>query len=126
LGWVDTIVNIKIFVITVLIVLGYVALVIISGQKVSALNDELIAERYNRLVAEEKLEGVLSKLRSFEVSLSEAHNQLETIQANLQEKERTTAYLQTEVEKVTKVKEILEQQLKNALVPTPGDGPHNE
>ena len=118
--------NIKIFVITVLIVLGYVALVIISGQKVSALNDELIAERYNRLVAEEKLEGVLSKLRSFEVSLSEAHNQLETIQANLQEKERTTAYLQTEVEKVTKVKEILEQQLKNALVPTPGDGPHNE
>ena len=126
MGWVDTIVNIKIFVITVLIVLGYVALVIISGQKVSALNDELIAERYNRLVAEEKLEGVLSKLRSFEVSLSEAHNQLETIQANLQEKERTTAYLQTEVEKVTKVKEILEQQLKNALVPTPGDGPHNE
>lgn len=106
----------KIIVIAVLLTVGCVAITIVSGSKASQNSKMLDQERYNRMVAEEKLEKALAKVQSLESALTSAQNQAQSIQDTLAKEKTANEGLKTELEKTEKLKQILENELKNSLV----------
>ena len=106
----------RILIISAVLAISCFIMVIISGQKVNTTRKDLEQERYNRMIAEEKLEKALLKVKSLENELTNAQNQTQGIQTVLEKEKVANAALKTELEKVTKLKEVLEQELKNALV----------
>lgn len=113
----------KILIIAVILTLGCLVLVILSSQKVGRFSEELNLERYSRMVAEEKLENAVARVKSLESDLKTMQDHLNSLQEALEKETRTSTGLKSELEMITKLKDILEQQLKEALVETPADGP---
>ena len=106
----------KIMIAAAVVVVGCFAMVVISGQTVDKTKKNLEQERYNKMVAEEKLEKAALKIKSLESELTNAQNQTQSIQTVLEQEKIAGANLRLELEKVTKLKEVLEEELKNALV----------
>ena len=94
-------------------------LAVFSQQRVSRTAQSLNIERYNRMNAEEQLQGAQSKIKSLETNLESTREQLEDIKEELKQKKRVVLELKTEADKMTKLKNILEMQLKDALVSSP-------
>ena len=109
----------KILVLAAVLTLGCVAMVFFSGQTVDKTRKDLDQERYNRMVAEEKLEKALVKIKSLETDLTNAQNQAQGLQTVLEQEKNANVDLKTELEKTSKLKEVLEGNLKDALVPSP-------
>lgn len=106
----------RILIIAVILTLGCVVLVVLSSQKIDKCTKDINAERYKRMVAEERLENTRMKINSLRTEMTNLMDQIENIKAQLEEEKSTNADLKSEIEKVTKLKNVLEQQLKNALV----------
>lgn len=106
----------KILIISAILAVGCLTMVIISGQTVDKTRKDLNQERYNRMVVEEKLEKALLKVKSLENETTSSQNQAQNVQALLDQEKKANQDLRTELEKMTKLKGILEDQLKNALV----------
>ena len=81
--------------------------------------EELNKERYNRMDAEENLEKALVKIKSLEADLTNAQNQTQGLQTVLEQEKTANINLKTELEKTSKLQEVLEGELKDALVPQP-------
>ena len=113
----------KILVLLGLLTVGSLVIVFLSSQRLKGTNGELDKERYDRMVAEEKLEQALSKIKSLEGNVSASSNQLQAIKEALEQQKNNNASVREELEKMTKLKEVLEQELKNSLVPTPPASP---
>ena len=97
---------------------GSLVIVVLSSQTLQKTKGDLNQERYTRMVAEEKFEQAMIKIKSLEANLTAASNQLQsTKDALVQEKVNSTS-VRDELEKMTKLKEVLEQELKNSLVTT--------
>ena len=94
-----------ILVVAVVLSIGSVAVAVLSGQRVDRCARALNIERYNRIVAEEELQNIAARARLLEARFDEASGNY--------------AHAQSELLKMTRLKEILEQQLKDALVGTP-------
>ena len=71
------------------------------------------------MVAEERLEKAIVKIKSLESGLTNAQNQVQGLQTVLEQEKIANINLKTELDKTKKLKEVLEEQLKDALVPTP-------
>ena len=95
---------------------GCLAMVIFSRQAVDKTQKTLDQERYNRMITEEKLEKALMKIKSVETELTNAQNQAQGIQTVLEKERNVNINLRSELDKMTKLKEVLEEQLKAALV----------
>ncbi len=94
-----------------------VGIVFFAGSKVAGTKKDLDQERYSRMVAEEKLEKALIKIRSLENEVNVAQTQTQNLQAVFDKEKAASSKAQTELDKMTKLKEVLEKELKNALVP---------
>jgi septal ring factor EnvC (AmiA/AmiB activator) len=116
----------KILIISVTLALGCLVVAIISGKTIGESGKMLDIERYNRIVAEEKLDKAMQKIQSLENSVASAQNQLQSIQAVLEQEKVTNDNLKNELEKTEKLKIILEQELKNALVAPPQESPEGQ
>ena len=89
---------------------------IVSSQKFQKERKSLNEERYNRMVAEEKIEQLNSRIRSQEASLSKAQAEVEKVNALLQGNEGAIADIKLELEKTERLNQVLQEQLKSALV----------
>ena len=106
----------RILILVAVLAVGGLVMGVIADRTVDQTRKELERERYNRMVAEEKLEKVNAKIRSLEGETINAQNQTQSIQTVLEEEKNANDKLRKELEKMTKLKEVLEEQLKNALV----------
>lgn len=109
----------KILIFAVILAVGCLILAIFSGKMMQDNSKALDVERYNRMNAEEKLEKAAQKAQSLENSLTSLQGQLDGIQTVLEKEKAANNNLKTELEKVEKLKGVLEQELKNALVTSP-------
>ncbi len=106
----------NILIVAAVLAIGCLVMVVISGRTVNQTRKELERERYNRMVDEEKLEHVNAKMRSIEGETINAQNQTQSIHTVLEEEKNANDKLRKELEKMMKLKEVLEEQLKSALV----------
>ena len=106
----------KLVIIATVLAIACLVIVILSGRTVDKTRKELDQERYNRMVAEEKLEKVNTKIKSMESELTNSQNQTQGLQTFIEKEKVANDNLRTELEKVTRLKEVLEKELKNALV----------
>lgn len=106
----------KILIISAVLAVGCLVMVIVSGRAVDSTRKELNQERFNRIDAEEKLEKALAKIKTLESDAANVQKQTQNAQALLDQEKKANQELKDELEKMTKLKGILEDQLKNALV----------
>ena len=107
----------KILVVSVILTIGTCLMAISASQSASKAQAGLDQERYNRMVAEEKLEKATAKLVSLQTELDNANTKIKGIQAVLDQGRSTNADLKAQLETVTKLKATLERRmedLKNA------------
>ena len=98
------------------VTVGCLAAAVLLGQTASKARKELDEERYSRMVAEEKIEKVNQKIRTLESQLDNTQIKSNDTRSVLEQEKKTSAQLKAELEKMTKLKEVLEEELKKALV----------
>lgn len=89
---------------------------VVSSQKFQKERKTVNEERYNRMVAEEKIEQLSAKVRSQEANLAKAQAEVNKLNALLQGNESAIADIKLELEKTERLNQVLQEQLKNALV----------
>lgn len=99
--------------------IGCLLITIVSSQRFQRTRTDLNDERYRRMVAEEKLEQAMAKARSLEASSKKAQEEVDQLNLLLQRNEGAIADLKLELEKTERLNQVLQEQLKNALVPQP-------
>lgn len=104
----------KILVIAVFLTFGCVVMAILSGTKVSRTREELNVERYNRMVAEEKLSQTSTKLNSLEAEMAKKQDQIEKVQALLEKEKVAALTLKNQMDKLLETNKQLEEALKSA------------
>ena len=106
----------KLLIVAAFLTLGCLVVVVMSSQKMSRIQRDLEQERYNRMVAEEKLERAMTKVKTSESDVTNVENQVQSLQTVLEQEKEASGKLKTELDKMNKLKDVLEQQLKDALV----------
>ncbi|HOD11598.1 MAG TPA: hypothetical protein PLO93_01165 [Candidatus Omnitrophota bacterium] len=96
--------------------IGCLVISLVSSQKFQRTRDDLNQERYNRMVAEEMMEKMKSKVRILEADVKKFQAEAEKANALLQRKEGAVAELKLELEKTERLNQVLQEQLKSALV----------
>ena len=116
----------KILVVAVILTIGACLMAISSSQSATKVQQGLDQERYNRMVAEEKLEKANSKVASLQTELENTKAKIQSIQAVLDQGKSTTAELKSQLEGVTKLKESLERKMSELnsaqALPVPATG----
>ena len=102
----------KILLVVVVLMAGFCLMALSSNQTVAHTKEELNQERYKRMVAEENLNKATLKMGTLESDLNNAREKLQSIQAIIQEGKLQTSDLKSQLESVTKTKEILEKKLE--------------
>ena len=116
--------NTSVVLAAVLVVVCFV-LVFLSAQTVAKTKKILDQERYHRMVTEEKLEKVSSELISLKNEMTNSQNQTQSIQTVLEQERLANTNLRAELEKMTRLKEVLERELKNALTESKSTPPRS-
>ena len=106
----------KFLIVASLLTFGCLVLVMLSSQRIDKARKEIDTERYNRMVAEEKLEKALSRVKTLETEITNAQNQAQNIQTVLEQQATAASHLKAELEKETQAKKQLENQLKSDSV----------
>lgn len=106
----------KILLAVIILAVGSLTATIIFSRNLNTAQNELTRERYIRITKEEELEKASLKIKSLQSDTTSSQNQVQNIQLLLEQEKRANSKLQTELEKVSKLKEVLERELKNALV----------
>jgi peptidoglycan hydrolase CwlO-like protein len=97
--------------------IGCLLISLVSSQKFQRTRNDLNEERYNRMVAEEKLEQMKTKVRLLESNAQKAQAEIDQLNLLLQRNEGAIANLKLELEKTERLNQVFQEQLKNALVP---------
>ncbi len=106
----------KSFVFFAILTIACLGFAIASSQKFTATKEGLNEERYQRMVAEEKLEKEKSKSRVLESKNGQMQKKVDQLNALLKEEKGAISDLKMELEKTARLNQILERELKNALV----------
>jgi len=106
----------KTFGIFAVLTIACLGVAIVASQKFGTAKEGLNEERYQRMVAEEKLEKAKSKTRVLETKSEQMQKELDQLNALLKEDKGAIADLKMELEKTTRLSLILQKELKNALV----------
>ncbi|MFH1359885.1 MAG: hypothetical protein ABIJ41_02475 [Candidatus Omnitrophota bacterium] len=109
----------KILILTAVLSIGCLVFAVKASQTVQQNEQALSSERLKRFTAEEELQKSQTRIASFENELISVRNQVQGIQAILEKEKIASGNLRKEYEKVIKLKDILEDELKDALVPEP-------
>ncbi|MDD3375497.1 MAG: hypothetical protein PHY73_07250 [Candidatus Omnitrophica bacterium] len=106
----------KTFGVFAILTIACLGIAILSSQKFSTAKEDLNEERYQRMVAEEKLEKAKGKNRVLEGKSVEMQEELDRLNALLNEEKGAIADLKKELEKTMRFNQVLQNELKNALV----------
>ncbi len=113
-------------IICVVLTVVSVLIAIFAAQSAGKSKNELNQERYNRMVAEEKLDKMLSKVKTLEADAANTQEKVKGTQTVLEEQRSTVSSLQSELEKVRKLNEKLEQDLRSTIAVQPQENPPAE
>jgi len=106
----------KILILTVILSIGCLAIAVIASQKVNRNQQDLVQERYKRMVAEESLQKAQTKVKILRNDIVNVQNQVQGLQTILEKEKTLSSDLRTELEKLDKLNEVLENEPKKALV----------
>ncbi len=101
-----------ILLVAVVLTIGSCLIAVSSGRAAQKMQQSLDQERYQRMVAEEKLEKSSLQIASLESELDSVKGKIQGIQAIMQDGNHANADLKIQLESITKVKESLEKQLE--------------
>ncbi len=113
----------QILVISAVLAVGCLVIAVLFSQKVGKVSKDLELERYNRMMTEEKLEKATAKMKSLENDSTNMQNQSQGLQVVLEKERQANDKLRSELEKTSKLKDVLEKELKEALVEPPAPSP---
>lgn len=107
------------------IILAVVCLVLAISSGIAASKNKIALQKEIafRMETEEKLASTSSKSTTLESELKADQDQLTQTKTALDQEKLSNEALKTELEKVTKLKEQLEKDLKEALFSKPGAAP---
>ena len=106
----------------IIIVVGVlIGFTVYFKQQAQTISKSLDAERYSRLVAEEKVVNTASKLKEAENDLKASEEKIAKIQTVLKDQKNVNEELEQQFERLSKAKTDLENQLKTVVAapPTP-------
>ncbi|MCX5681843.1 MAG: hypothetical protein NT079_06215 [Candidatus Omnitrophica bacterium] len=89
---------------------------VMFSQRFQRTRNDLNEERYKRLVAEEKFEQMNTRVRLLESDLVKSQAEKDQLNALLQRNEGAIADIKLELEKTTRLNQVLQEELKTALV----------
>jgi len=92
---------------------------ILASRKVSTAHNELIEERYVRMVAEEKFEKVKSRMNLLESQFNKSQEEIISLKDSLDKEKMTVQSLRLDMEKAQRLNAVLQRELQNALVVQP-------
>ncbi len=113
----------QVLIVSAVLATGSLAVAVLFSQKVGQTSKDLELERYNRMVAEEKLEKATARLKSIENEFTNMQDQSQSLQTVLEKEKQASDKLRSELEKTSKLKDVLERELKEALVEPPSPSP---
>ncbi|GEM_PF-4321605 len=100
------------------IVVGVLVVVLVHYKhEATKIVKTLEAERYNRLVAEEKVVTSVSKIKQLESDLKSNEEKFAKIQSVLKEQKSFNQDLENQFERLSRAKTALEEQLKTVINP---------
>ena len=102
----------KILLVVIVLMVSFLLMALSSHQSIGHIKRDLDQERYKRMVAEENLNKASGKISTLETELSNTKDKIQSVQAILQEGKSETSDLKTQLERVTKAKEILEKKIE--------------
>ncbi len=103
----------------VIFAVGAIGFAAVENQKAAKLSSDLNQERYSRMDKEEKLQTASGRIKSLESTSSTTQKEVQAVQSQLENQKTENVNLKTELEKTEKLKDVLEKQLKEALVAQP-------
>ena len=99
--------------IVAIVLMAITGLMAINANKnLSKFQQNLDRERYQRMVAEENLNKANTKIGSLESELAATNDKIESVQVILEEGQRTSTDLRSQLESAIKTKEALEQKIE--------------
>ena len=104
--------NQKILVVAVVLMIIVGLMAINANKTLAKLQQNLDRERYQRMVAEENLNKAMTKVNALESQLTSTHDKIQSVQAILEEGQKTTSDLRSQLDSVTKTKEVLEKKIE--------------
>lgn len=109
----------RIIVASVILSTGCLVIAVKASLTVKKNKEKVEQERYIRMVAEEDLQNTYTKIKSLENSLTKAQNQVQSLQDVLEKEKNAGVNLKTELEKSTRYNQVLQEDLKDALITAP-------
>ncbi len=106
----------KILILTVVLSIGCLIIAVKASYTVQQNQEIVERERYQRMVTEETLQKTLMQVKSLKNQLIGVRNQVQSLQTVLEKEKDASANVRSELEKVIKLKDVLERELKDALV----------
>lgn len=107
--------NISVIVVIVAILSAFIATLVYHKREITTVTKTLEAERYNRLVAEEKVVNSVSKIKQLESDLKSNEDKITKIQSVLKEQKNFNKDLEDQYERLSRAKSALEEQLKTVV-----------
>ncbi len=102
------------------IVVGLLSVLLVHyKQEAQKISRSLEAERYSRLVAEEKVVNTVSKIRNLENELKASEEKIAKVQSVLKDQKTVNNDLERQYERLSKAKTDLENQLRIAIAQPP-------
>ncbi len=111
--------SLKIVVVLAILTVICLIVAVLASQKMSAADNDLTEERFIRMVAEEKLEQIKSRVGSLEGQLEKISKEKVTFETLLQKEKKASDALKLDLEKARRLNEVLQRELQNALVTIP-------
>jgi septal ring factor EnvC (AmiA/AmiB activator) len=104
----------------VVVVVGCMSVLLVHyKQEAQKITRTLEAERYNRLVAEEKVVNTVSKIKHLETELKSSEEKIAKVQAVLKDQKSLNTDMERQFERLSKAKAELENQLRIAIAQPP-------
>ena len=107
----------KTLAVAVILTVGACFMAVSANRTAAKTQQSLDQERYNRMVAEEKLNETSSRAAFLQTELDSAKAKIQSIQAVLDEGKSTNSDLQAQLDSVTKLKESLERKMEEMKAP---------
>ncbi len=101
----------KILAVSVILTIGASLMAINEFKKKSQIQQGLDQERYNRIVAEEKLDKATAQIASLQSDLDSATSKIQSIQIILEQGKILNSDLKSQLESASRLKESLEKKI---------------
>ena len=106
-----------IYAVIIIVMIGSCLVAITANNNVDEIRQDLEKERYDRMVAEEKLQKAGSRIKSAEDQLASSENKLKGIQAIVDENHSANDGLKSQLEEMAAANQALQKKVQDMEQP---------